>query len=68
MLKFKITEEQIEIMRPFIDNVDEIIKLSLNDFLTELNYAIVGELGYNYESTESSDKLQKLYNDILNQN
>ena len=45
MAKFIITEEQIEKIRPYIDNVEEKINAGLEAFLIELNYAIVGELG-----------------------
>ncbi|MBQ3047071.1 MAG: hypothetical protein II988_06695 [Clostridia bacterium] len=68
MANFIITKEQIEQIRPYMEDVEEKIKLGLEPFLIELNYAIVGELGDDYETTSSSDKLQKIYDDILNQN
>ena len=68
MENFIITKEQIEQIRPFMENVEEKIKLGFEPFLIELNYAIVGELGDDYETTETSAKLQKIYDDILDQN
>ena len=68
MAKFIITEEQIEKIRPYIDNIEEKINAGLEAFLIELNYAIVGELGEDYETTKTSEELQKVYDDILNQN
>lgn len=68
MVDFIITKEQIEQIRPFMENVEEKIKQGFEPFLIELNYAIVGELGEDYETTRTSAKLQKIYDDILDQN
>ena len=68
MSKFIITEDQIKQIKPYIPDVEEQIKKGLEPFLIELNYAIVGELDDDYNATESSSKLQKIYDEILNQN
>ncbi len=68
MENFIITKEQIEQIRPFMENVEEKIKLGFEPFLIELDDIIIGELGDDYETTETSAKLQKIYDDILDQN
>ncbi len=65
---FIITDEQKELLKPFMPDIDKFIKLGLGDFLTELHYLIIGNLDDDYNSTAISDKLQKLYDDIYNQN
>lgn len=65
---FKITEEQIEKIRPFMENLENYLKGSLGDFLSELNLVICCELDINYEDTPNSIMLQKVYDDIYNQN
>lgn len=59
-----ITDEQKEKIRPYLPNVDELITLSLHDFLVELNDAIVMELDEDYEDTDASIMLQKIYDEI----
>ena len=66
--KFKITQEQIEKIKPFLPNIDELLQGSLRDFLRELDDAIIGELGENYDDTETSMMLQKIFDEIYNQN
>lgn len=65
---FKITEDQIEKIRPFMENLENYLKGSLGDFLSELNLVICCELDINYEDTPNSIMLQKVYDDIYNQN
>lgn len=59
-----ITEEQKEKIRPFMPDIDEFIKGSLHNFLSELNDAIVSELDEDYEDTDASLMLQELYDEI----
>ncbi len=66
--EFLITDEQVEQLKPFMPNIEEIIKLGLGEFLTELNYLIIDALDKDYNSTPASDKLEKLYDDIYYQN
>ena len=69
MKNFIITDEQIEKIRPYMENIDEVIKQGFEQFLIELDDAIIGELGLDdYNSTPTSEMLQKLYDEILNQN
>mgnify|MGYP000002191912 CR=1 FL=1 len=66
---FKITQSQKDQLKPFIQNIDEYeSKRTLIDLLHELNLVISGELDENYEDTENSLKLQKIYDELLKQN
>lgn len=66
---FKITQKQKDQLKPFIPNIDEYeSKKTLVALLHELNLVISGELDENYEDTENSLKLQKIYDELLNQN
>ncbi len=67
-MSFIITDEQKKELRKYMLNLEDFLDGDIDDFLIELNYAIVGELGDDYETTETSAKLQKIYDDILNQN
>ena len=64
---FRITKEQIEKLRPYLPNIDELV-LDYEEFQTKLDDAIIDELDENYEDTETSVMLQKLYDEIYNQN
>lgn len=66
--KFKITKEQKEKLESFLPNIDELLQGSLRFFLRELDDVIVGELGENYNDTETSIMLQKIYDEIYDQN
>ena len=66
--KFKITEEQIKELRPFMEDLDNYLKGSLGDFLSELNLVICCELDIDYEDTPNSLKLQKIFDEIYLQN
>ena len=59
-----ITEEQKEKIRPFMPDIDVWVKDTLHNFLSELDDAIVGELGDDYEDTPNSIMLQDLYDEI----
>ncbi len=60
----EITNEQIEKIRPFMPDIDVLIKGSLHKFLCELDDAIVAELDEDYEDTDVSIMLQRLYDEI----
>lgn len=66
--KFKITQEQKEKLKPFLPNIDELLQGTLRDFLRELDDAIIGELGGNYDDTDTSIMLQKIFDEIYDQN
>lgn len=66
--QFKITQEQKEKLKPFLPNIDELLQGTLRDFLRELDDAIIGELGGNYDDTDTSIMLQKIFDEIYDQN
>lgn len=59
-----ITDGQKEKIRPFMPDIDDWVKRSLHEFLSELNDAIVAELDEDYEDTDASIMLQNLYDEI----
>ena len=66
--QFKITQEHKEKLKPFLPNIDELLQGTLRDFLRELDDAIIGELGGNYDDTDTSIMLQKIFDEIYDQN
>lgn len=64
---FKITQEQLDKIRPYFKNVDEYLN-NIGKFQTELNDAIVYELDEDYEDTDESIMLQKVYDEIYELN
>ena len=64
---FKITQEQIDKIRPYFKNVEEYLN-DISEFQTELNDAIVYELDEDYEDTDASIMLQKVYDEVYEQN
>lgn len=64
---FKITDEQIEKLRPYLPDIDELIK-DYSQFETRLDDAIIDELDENYDDTEISIMLQRIYDEIYKQN
>ena len=64
---FRITKEQIEKLRPYLPNIDELV-LDYEEFQTKLDDAIIDELDENYDDTETSIMLQKIYDEIYDQN
>lgn len=64
---FKITDEQIERLRPYLPDIDELIK-DYSQFETRLDDAIIDELDENYDDTEVSIMLQRIYDEIYKQN
>lgn len=68
MDKLIITDEQINKIKPFMPNIKKVIKQGYYKFMVELNDIIVLQLDGDYNSTPNSDMLQKLYNEINDQN
>ena len=71
MSKFIITDNQIEELKPYMPNVDESINKGLGGFLIDLDDLIVSKLEFfdnDYHATDTSNKLQKIYDEIYNQN
>ena len=64
---FRITKEQIEKLRPYLPNIDELV-LDYEEFQTKLDDAIIDELDENYDDTETSIMLQRIYDEIYDQN
>lgn len=64
---FRITKEQIEKLRPYLPNIDELV-LDYEEFQTKLDDAIIDELDANYNDTETSIMLQRIYDEIYDQN
>lgn len=64
---FRITKEQIEMLRPYLPNIDELV-LDYEEFQTKLDDAIIDELDENYNDTDTSIMLQKIYDEIYDQN
>ncbi len=64
---FRITKEQIEKLRPYLPNIDELV-LDYEEFQTKLDDAIIDELDENYNDTDTSIMLQKIYDEIYDQN
>ena len=64
---FRITKEQIEKLRSYLPNIDELV-LDYEEFQTKLDDAIIDELDENYNDTETSIMLQKIYDEIYDQN
>ena len=67
---FKITQKQVQKLRPYLPNIDELISGDIDEFQEELNDAIVYYLDSNngYEHTPTSIMLEDIYDEIYNQN
>jgi hypothetical protein len=66
---FLITHTQLEQIRPYMPNVDNIIlNRGVNRLLYKLNEAIVSNLGKKNHPTKISKMLQKIYDEISDQN
>lgn len=65
-----IKDEQIEILKPYIENIDELVQNgSVQEVLDAIDDAIVDNiLGNDDEPDEEGIKLQKMYDEIYNQN
>ncbi len=65
-----IKDEQIEILKPYIENIDELVQNgSVQEVLDAIDDVIVDNiLGNDDEPDEEGIKLQKVYDEIYNQN
>lgn len=68
MKNFIITKEQIETLRPFMPNIDELVKRDINDFLDALDEIMLDTLDENWESTDDTVIIIKMYDAIYVQN
>lgn len=66
--KFKITEQQKELLKPFIPDIEDYLHKNLSELLHEMNLVISGELDDHYEDTPNSILLQKVYDELIEQN
>ena len=66
---FKITPKQLEKIRPYLENIDELLQ-DYELFQEELDDAIVYYLDSNngYEHTPTSIMLEEIYDEIYYQN
>lgn len=64
---FKITQEQLNKIRPYFSDVDDYLN-NISEFQNELNDAIVFALADDYEDTDVSIMLQEVYDEIYEQN
>lgn len=69
-MKFNITQDQIEMLKPHLTSLNELLKGSLDDFLDALDSAMLEAMdGDDFSiETEASIMLAKLYDQILAQN
>lgn len=65
-----IKDEQIEVLKPYIENIDELVQSgSVQEVLDAIDDVIVDNiLGNDDEPDEEGIKLQKIYDEIYNQN
>lgn len=65
-----VNDEQSEILKPYIDNLEELISNdNLEELLDAIDDVIVDNiLGNNDEPDEEGIKLQRIYDQIYNQN
>ncbi len=65
-----IKDEQIEILKPYIENIDELVQNgSVQEVLDAIDDVIVDNiLGNDDEPDKEGIKLQKVYDEIYNQN
>lgn len=65
-----VKDEQIEILKPYIENIDELVQNgSVQEILDAIDDVIVDNiLGNDDEPDEEGIKLQKVYDEIYNQN
>lgn len=67
-----IKDEQIEILKPYIENIDELVQNgSVQEVLDAIDDVIVDNILGNDDDDEPDEegiKLQKVYDEIYNQN
>ena len=66
--KFKITEEQKIQLKKFVPDIEEYLQKNLSELLHEMNLVMSGELDENYEDTPNSIFLQKISDELIEQN
>ncbi|MDY5440043.1 MAG: hypothetical protein SPG06_04650 [Eubacteriales bacterium] len=67
MKNFIITKEQIETLRPFMPNIDELIQGDIQDFQLALDDAMLDTLK-DEEATDLTIKLERIYDEIYDAN
>lgn len=65
-----ITNKQIDVLIPYIDNIKELVEADdVNDVLDAIDTVIVDNILANNDEPDSEGiKLQKVYDEIFNQN
>ncbi len=67
MKNFIITKEQIETLRPFMPNIDELIQGDIQDFQLALDDVMLDTLK-DEEATDLTIKLERIYDEIYDAN
>ena len=70
IINMNVTKEQIEVLKPYIENIEDlIVDDDVQEVLDAIDDVIVDNiLGNNDEPDEEGIKLQKIYDQICNQN
>lgn len=65
-----VTTEQIKVLKPYVENIEDLIEEGdVQTVLDAINDVIVDNiLGNNDEPDDEGIKLQKIYDEIFNQN
>ena len=65
-----VTAKQIEVLTPYINNIEELIKSDDVDDVLDAIFAVIVDniLGNNDEPDSVGIKIQKVYEEIINQN
>ena len=66
--KFKITEKQKELLKPFIPDIEDYLHKNLSELLHEMNLTISGALNGKRWDSPNSIMLQKVYEELIDQN
>lgn len=67
-IKFNITQEQIDTLKPLMPNLSELLKGDYSTFEEELDIRISYYLDEEYEHTKESRILETMYDEIYQQN
>ncbi len=68
MSKIIITNQQIEALRPYLSNIDELVDGELNDLEEAIKDEIMDALDEEWADTKDSIILQRLFDEIFYQN
>lgn len=68
MSKIIITNQQIEALRPYLSNIDELVDGELNDLEEAIKDEILDALDEEWADTKDSIILQRLFDEIFYQN